>query len=195
MPKRIVVIQGHPDPSEERFCRALAEAYAGAAEAAGHEVRVIDVARIEFPVLRSQQEFEEGVPVEPIRQAQESIAWANHLLVVYPLWMGAMPALLKAFFEQVLRPGFGANMEAADTGWTKRLKGHSARIVVTMGMPAFFYRWYFRAHSLKNLKRNILGFCGVSPVRATLIGAVEALDDAGRQKWLKHLQELGRAGA
>ena len=50
----------------------------------------------------------------------------------------------------------------------KNLGGRSARIVVTMGMPAFVYRWYFRAHAVKNLKRNILGFVGYAPVRDTI---------------------------
>jgi hypothetical protein len=27
-----------------------------------------------------------------------------------------------------------------------------------MGMPAAVYRWFYRAHSLKSLERNILGF-------------------------------------
>ena len=40
------------------------------------------------------------------------------------------------------------------------MSGKSARIVVTMGMPGFWYRWYFRAHSLRSLQRNILKFVG-----------------------------------
>ncbi len=52
----------------------------------------------------------------------------------------------------------------------KLLAGKSACVVITMGMPAFIYRWYFGAHGLKNLKRNILGFCGVGPIKDTLIG-------------------------
>jgi putative NADPH-quinone reductase len=106
-----------------------------------------------------------------------------------------MPAILKAFFEQVLRPGFAfAN---PDTGkmWQKLLTGKSARIVVTMGMPAFFYRWYFGAHGLKNLKRNILGFCGIHPIKESLIGLIEATDDSNRKNWLNKMHALGREGA
>jgi putative NADPH-quinone reductase len=38
----------------------------------------------------------------------------------------------------------------------KFLSYKSARIIVTLGMPTLRYRWYFRAHSLRSLKRNIL---------------------------------------
>jgi putative NADPH-quinone reductase len=72
------------------------------------------------------------------------------------------------------------------------LKGRSARVVVTMGMPAPLYRWFFRAHSLRSLERNILAFCGIGPVRDSLIGMVEAGGPAKHQRWLATMRELGR---
>jgi putative NADPH-quinone reductase len=39
----------------------------------------------------------------------------------------------------------------------------SARAVVTMGMPAFAYRWYFGAHGLKSLTQN-LALVGITPL-------------------------------
>jgi hypothetical protein len=108
------------------------------------------------------------------------------------LWLGDLPALLKGFFEQALRPGFAIGKAAPGRMWKKFLKGRSARIIVTMGMPAFFYRLYYRAHSVKSLKRNILDFCGVSPVRASLVGTVES--EGARELWLAKVQAFGRAG-
>jgi putative NADPH-quinone reductase len=49
-----------------------------------------------------------------------------------------------------------------------------------MGVPASFYRWYFRAHSIKSLERNILKFCGILPIRLSIVGSVEAMEAAGR---------------
>ena len=106
MAQRITIIQGHPDPAGTRFCHALAEAYAAGARESGFEVNLVDVAHLDFPVLRTQAEFEMGTPPQPIIDAQEAIRWADHLVIIYPLWGGMMPALLKAFFEQAFRPGF-----------------------------------------------------------------------------------------
>lgn len=50
---KIALIQGHPDASAERFCAALAAAYAAGANSAGHELRQIRVAALEFPWLGS----------------------------------------------------------------------------------------------------------------------------------------------
>ncbi len=134
------------------------------AEDGGHEVKRIDVAQLEFPILRTKDDFEKGVAPDAIKQAQATISWADHLVILYPLWLGSMPALLKAFLEQVLRPGFAFEYQKSGGIAKKLLTGRSARIVVTMGMPAFVYRWVFFAHSLKSLRRNTLWFCGIGPI-------------------------------
>jgi putative NADPH-quinone reductase len=94
MAQRIAIIQGHPDPGCNRFCHALGAAYATGAREAGLEVRIIDVAHIDVPFLRTQAEFEEGKPPPSIAQAQEAIQWADHLLVIYPLDANASQGLL-----------------------------------------------------------------------------------------------------
>lgn len=192
-PKRILVIQGHPDPRGGHFCHALADAYARAARAAGHTVKVVDVAQIEVPVLRSPADWDHTKAPADLRRAQAAIRWADHLVLFFPLWLGTMPALLKAFLEQVLRPGF-ALIYQGHRFPQKGLTGKSARVVVTMGMPAFWYRWFFRAHGVRGLERSILGFCGIKPVRETLIGLVEAKDGRARERWLAKLAGHGRAG-
>ena len=125
-------------------------------------VQRIQVATLEIPFLRTKSEFEHGPIPSAVEPVQQAIAGADHLLIVFPLWLGEMPALLKALFEHIFRPGFA--FQYTDRGFPrKRLKGKSARIVITMGMPALIYRWYFRAHGLKNFKRNVLAFCGICP--------------------------------
>lgn len=100
------VLDGHPDVASKGLCYALAEAYADGARTAGHQLRRIDVAALDFDFLRSQAEFEKGQAPPSIAAAQRDIQWADHLFIVFPLWLGDMPAVLKAFFEQTLRPGF-----------------------------------------------------------------------------------------
>ena len=189
---RIVLIQGHPDAIERHFNHALADAYARGAQAAGHGVARVEVATLDFPLLRSKHEWDAAPLPSSLEPAQQAIRWAQHVVLFFPLWLGDMPALLKGFLEQVARPGFAVSREAAGGFPKKRLAGRSARVVVTMGMPATLYRWYFRAHSVKSLERNILGFSGIAPIRETLIGSIEGLDEPGRAQWLDKLERLGR---
>ncbi len=195
MPKRILLIQAHPDASRLHFCHALATSYAKGAEGAGHTVRHVALASLDFPLLRSQQEWEEGSVPASLEPAQSDIGWAEHIVFFFPLWLGDMPALLKGFLEQVARPGFAIIREEGGNPWGKKgLTGRSARLVVTMGMPAVVYRWYFRAHSVKSLERNVLGFVGIAPVHETLIGLTADLKPKDAAKWLGRIERLG-AGA
>jgi len=170
--KRIVIIDGHPDRQSRHLVHALARAYSVGADEGGHQVRWIKLAEMEFPILASQHEWEEDPVPATLQSAQDAIRWADHLVILYPLWLGDMPARLKAFLEQVLRPGFAFDRREGKA-WTKALGGRSARIIVTMGMPALVYRLYFLALGARLLKRNILHFVGIQPVRVMLIGGVE----------------------
>lgn len=189
----ITLIQGHPDDASPHLCHALADAYRSGAEDAGHTVRHVNVSEIDFPLIRSQHEFEETEPPTCIREAQVAIENSRHIVLVYPLWLGTMPALLKGFLEQVFRYDF-AFEPRADGHYERKLTGRSARLVVTMAMPVLAYRGFFRAHGVKSLERNVLKLSGISPVRETLFGRVDTVDDATRRAWLDRVRALGAEG-
>lgn len=189
--KRILILDAHPHSNQGHYVHALASAYVTGAEGR-HDVRRINIAELDFPILRNPDDWLHGELPSGLKDASDAIEWAEHLVILYPLWLGDMPALLKAFLEQVARPGTA--IEKGNHGFFhKLLKGKSARVVVTMGMPASFYRLFFRAHSLKSLKRNILHFVGVSPVKTRVIGSVTG-DDKHARRWLSRLERMGRAG-
>lgn len=197
MTRKILVIVGHPDPAPGRLCRALARAYGEGAKGAGHEVRSLDLATIDVPLMRTAAEFKDGAVPESLKEAVEALRWADHLVFVFPLWLGTMPALLKAFLEQVMRPGVAFDYaEKGEAGFSRTLlKGRSARVIVTMGMPAFLYRLWFLGHGIAGMRRNILNFIGIKPVRETLFGMVEAGGDDKRRKWIEQVRALGARAA
>ena len=192
MPKKILILDGHPDPASERLVHALAAAYKEGAEQGKHDVHLIRLADLDFPILRSQADYEKNKPVDAVRSCQSTMEWADHVVILYPLWLGSMPALLKALLEQMLRPGFAFSTPALGHAPVRFLKHKSARIVVTMGMPALLYRWYFGAHSLRSLERNVLGFVGFRRVHATVIGNVAGMTSNSRSRWLDKMRTLGR---
>jgi putative NADPH-quinone reductase len=173
----------------------MAASYETGAKRGGHEVRRIEVASLEFPFLRSRQDFESGTPPRDIAMVQDATRWADHVVIPYPLWLGTMPAILKALVEQTARPGFAFAYGGGGTKFPEKLlKGRSARIVATMGMPAFVYRWFYFAHGLRNLERNILKFIGIAPIRESLLGMVTAASPEQRARWLERLNEFGSRG-
>jgi putative NADPH-quinone reductase len=188
---RIAIIVGHA--RRDTYCEALGGAYKRGAESGGHVAEMFVLSKMSFdPILH--EGFSKPQALEPdLQAAQDAIGRADHLVLVFPLWMGSLPAILKGFLERILQPGFAVERDENDAGYRPRLKGKSARIIMTMGMPAPVYRLWFGAHALKMLKRNILGFVGIAPARSTIFGLVAVGSDARRRRWLEHVEALGRA--
>eukprot|EP01030_Chromulinospumella_sphaerica_P016162 gene16162-15973_t len=180
--KRILVINGHPDPAASHLCAALAEAYAKGAEAAGYPVERLNVGALDFPPLRSLTDYQSGRFAADIKTAQDSIRTADHLVLVFPIWFGSPPALLKGFFEQLLRKGVALSSPQAAT--TSILTGKSARLIVTMGAPLSLFRLVLGGHGVSGLARGLLWVTSVRPIRKTLFGRAHLDAPEEKARWL-----------
>jgi putative NADPH-quinone reductase len=185
----VLIVQGHPDTDDTHLCHAIAEEYKDAAQGNGHSIEIITIAKEEIPFLRSKNEWEGTELPQVAITGQAAIQRADHIVLIYPLWMGDVPAILKAWIEQVLRQGFAFTMDKH--GWHASLNGKSARVIITMGMPGFAYKWYFLAHSLRSLDRNILKFCGIKPVRWSIFGNAEDPSGNAQRKFFETARKLG----
>lgn len=193
MSRRILVILGQP--SSHSLCSSLAHAYADAARQSGAEVRLLSLGDMHFdPVLR--QGYAHVQPLEPdLNDAQMDIRWAQHLVWVYPIWWGGLPALLKGFLDRIFLPGFAYKYRTNSMLWDRLLTGRSAELLVTMDSPPWYYRWIQRQPGHRQMKQTILQFCGIRPVRIHSFGPVVHSSDAVRARWIKLACKLGaRAG-
>lgn len=188
MGKRILLILGHP--SGTSFCAALAERYVQSAIDAGHEVRQLRLGELDFdPVLREgYQQIQ--VLEEALSAAQSDILWAEHLTLVYPIWWGGIPALLKGFFDRVFLPGFAFKYRKGKAFPDKLLKGRTAHLLVTMDTPPWYYRWFYRMPGLHQVRKTTLEFCGIKPLRTLTFGPVLGSSDHQRKAWLRQAQAI-----
>jgi 1,4-dihydroxy-2-naphthoate polyprenyltransferase len=186
---KVLVILGHP--RSESLCGAVSAALRTSAARAGLEVRQLRLADLEFepdvttPDILTQP-LEEG-----LRRAQSLIAWADHLVFVYPNWWGTMPARLKAFLDRVLTPGFAFALDPESGRFVPLLSGRTAEVWVTMDTPRLVHRWLYRAPGDHAMGRATLGFCGVDLVRVTRLGPVHRSDEGTRQRWLRAARRRG----
>ena len=190
MPKKILVILGQPQ--RRSYGGALAQAYIEGAREAGAEVQELYLGELQFNACANASQPPPAALEPDLARAQEAIRWADHLVFVYPIWWGTIPALLKGFIERAFTEGFAVKFRDDSPWWDRLLKGRSARLIVTMNTPSFIYRWMFGRPGHNTMKKTILEFCGVKPVRITEIGPVRNSTDAARQKWLGRVRDIGK---
>jgi putative NADPH-quinone reductase len=191
--RKIMIVVGHPQ--RNTFCEALGKAYQTAAQAAGHEARLIILADMKFdPILHDG--YRKLQPLEPdLAAAYDSLSACRHLVLIFPLWCGDMPALMKGFIERILQPDLISRENTENAMNWSIFKDKTARIIMTMGMPVSIYRFWYRGHALKLLTRNILNFIGIKPVRHTLFGMIGTSKPQTREQWLEQVRQLGREAA
>jgi len=106
MPKHVVVLC-HPE--ETSFNMSVAREYCSAVAAHGHEVVLRDLYRMAFdPVLKAHEQPQSRAYARSADVSDEMavIAGASVYVLVYPVWFGTPPAMLKGYVERVLGSGF-----------------------------------------------------------------------------------------
>jgi len=192
MSKKITIILGHPN--KDSLCGKIADEYKKSAEKNGHEVKQFNLGELDFdPILHKG--YKEIQELEPdLVKAQEYIKWADHLVFVYPVWWGSMPAILKGLIDRIFLPGFGYKYRKKSIFWDKLLKGRSARLIMTMGGPSIYDNIFLCRAGIKIIKKGILGFCGIKPVRISRIDKMSSGNKKDINKFLVKIKKLGEKG-
>lgn len=188
--KRILIINGHPD--KESFCTSLAEKYKTGVDKSETECEIINLTDLEFsPVLKYG--YRKRTDLEPdLQKVWDLITKADHLVFVYPNWWGTYPALLKGFFDRLFLPGFAFEYQEKSPFPKKLLTGKTARLIVTTDTPNWYYSLIYKKPGHNSMKKSILGFCGIKPVKITTFGPVKSSTDVQRKSWLDKVEKLGR---
>lgn len=187
--KNILIIHAHPD--KESFNFALGDAYKKGASKTNATIEEIALRDLKFN-LNLQFGYRKRTELEPdLIAAQEKIKKADHIVLIYPVWWGSTPALLKGFFDRIFLPGFAYQKRENSLWWDKLLKGKTARIISTLDQPAWYYRLFYFRPSYQAVKRMTFQFIGVQKVKATTIGPIRLSKDKFRENWLKKIEKLG----
>jgi len=116
-------------------------------------------------------------------------------MLQYPTWWGTLPALLKGFIDRIFLPGFAFKYRKGSVRWDRLLTGKSARLIVTMDSPPWYYRWISHMPGHNQMKRTILEFSGIKPVTITSFGSVRASNKTQRDKWIASAKNLGQVAS
>ena len=190
MSNKIVLINGHPD--KESFNFALARAYKKGVENTEAEFKEIIIRDLKFnPNLEFG--YRKRTELEPdLIDAQNKLKWANHIVWIYPVWWGSVPAIMKGFLDRVLLPGYAFKKREGSVWWDKYFTGKSSRIICTMDQPTWYYRVFNRSPSHFAMKKLTLNFIGIKSVRITAIGPLRLSKEEFQNQWIKKIEKLGK---
>lgn len=187
--KKIVIINGHPNPASFNF--AIAQSYLKGAIESKAQVETITIAELQFnPNL--QFGYTKRIELEPdLLESWEKIKRADHLVWIHPIWWGGLPAITKGFIDRLFLPGMAFQHRENSVWWDKLLKGKTAHIITTLDQPSWYYRLFYARPSVNQLKKTVLEFCGIQPVKVSYIGIIKTADEKQREKWLKKVFDFG----
>lgn len=187
---RILVVVGHPRAGS--LCEALADEYILGAREAGAALERLDLRRLAFCRDVETEAMSRQTTEPDVERARRLVAWADHLVFVYPTWWGTMPSLLKGFLDRLLLPGFAFRHAENALGYEGLLGGRTAHLITTMDTPPLAYRLMYRSPGHNAMQRATLNFCGIGPVRVTPFGSVLNSDLEQRRRWLERARLEGR---
>ncbi len=188
--KNILIINGHPNKAS--FCNALAESYFKGAQTSANTVELLNVRDMQFDLSLKDGYSRISELAPDVKMAQEKIKWANHIVIIHPVWWGSVPALLKGFFDAVLLPGFAFKYRQDSPMWDKLLKGKTGHIIYTSDTPIWLYKYFFSAPSVNQVKNRTLQFCGITPVKVTAIAPIRKSTDHFRKQWLDKVERMAQ---
>ncbi len=188
MKKRVLVLAANP--KKDSFTGNLAETYSRSA-AEKHEVRLLYLSEMVFNPDLSEGYAGESVMEDSLKSFQATLTWCEHLVIFTPIWWGTLPAKLKGLIDRTFLPGFAFQYETGKLMPKKLLQGRTARVVMTMDTPPWYYCLVQGAPAIKQLKITTLKFVGFNSVKSKMIGPMISSTQEARTKWLKEVAKLG----
>ncbi|HOK81407.1 MAG: flavodoxin family protein [Clostridiales bacterium] len=183
---KTVIVYYHP--YNKSYCRAILEAAKQGAMDAGREADVIDLSADSFNPVMGKEDLQGFVRHEIIdpkaKEYFDRIKGACHLIFIFPIWWGNMPAMVKGFIDKVVFPG--SFYEQDNSGKViPLLPNLKVTIFATMNTPAPIYKLYFGNQVYNAMKKSVFGFAGIKDVKFVPFGTVKAVSASKREKWLK----------
>ena len=195
---KTLIIFNHPHAGS--FCSAIREAVCNGLKKGGHEHKIIDLDKDGFnPVMREKdlKAFvqagrigEDGLDgVDPIvLRYMKKLRWAEHIVMIFPIWWMTMPAMMKGFVDKVIFPGVAYKMENGKL--VSMLSGlKQVTIISTMNTPSDVYKDIFGNSLEGSLIKGTFNQIGIHDVRWISLNMVKQVGDEKRWLWLDEIEK------
>ena len=197
---RVMLVLDHPYgaqawqdvPHRRSLTVALAHAATTGLEQAGHEVDLVDLHADGFDPDMSADDlvaWRAGTVVDPqTADYQRRLLAADHLVLAFPVWWEAMPALTKGFLDKVLGKGIVYQQGTGLPPMRHLTRLTGVTLVTVMSTPTSVYRAVFGSPVVKIVFRGTFRKLGVRHLRWLNHGALDRQTPAHRRRALARVE-------
>ncbi len=190
MSKRVLVLSGSPTAGS--FSEELADTYSMAAQA-NFSVRQIKISQLDFtPTLHDHHYTREHTINPAIRELQQSLHWAEHILITTPVWWGALPAKFRQMIGHAVADNGALTCHDSQNIRVRHLRHKTARIIMAMDAPPWHYKFVQGAPAFKQLALAKLRQHGIKKAKYSLWGPVGDASQNERNNWMLQAMLLGK---
>jgi len=191
-----LIVFNHPYGGS--FCGAILAAVERGLKTGGHKCRVINLDQDDFdPVMRSKDLLafvgagragEDALDAidDQVREYKEHLEWAEHLVMIFPIWWMTTPAMTKGFIDKVIFPAIAYDMK--DGRLVSRLSLRKVTVITTMNTPADIYREVFGNPLEGSLIKGTFRQIGIENIEWTSLNEVKQVSREQREAWLEEIE-------
>ena len=191
-----LIVFNHPYGGS--FCGAILAAVERGLKTGGHKCRVINLDQDDFdPVMRSKDLLafvgagragEDALDAldDQVREYKGHLEWAEHLVMIFPVWWMTTPAMTKGFIDKVIFPAIAYDMK--DGRLVSRLSLRKVTVITTMNTPADIYREVFGNPLEGSLIKGTFRQIGIENIEWTSLNEVKQVSREQREAWLEEIE-------
>ena len=191
-----LIVFNHPYGGS--FCGAILAAVERGLKTGGHKCRVINLDQDDFdPVMRSKDLLafvgagragEDALDAidDQVREYKEHLEWAEHLVMIFPIWWMTTPAMTKGFIDKVIFPAIAYDMK--DGRLVSRLSLRKVTVITTTNTPADIYREVFGNPLEGSLIKGTFRQIGIENIEWTSLSEVKQVSREQREAWLEEIE-------
>lgn len=185
-----LLILAHPNP--DSYSAGVACLIKELLEKRGNQCIIRNLYEIRFDPVLSKSDLDlarKDTLSEDILKEQRFVSEADFITVIYPLWWGGMPAILKGYIDRVFSYNFAYHY--TDSGSEGLLTGKKVILITPMGSPVEMYKETGMIDAMKkNVDDIIFHFCGMDVVEHKFLGAVTNADQETRISYLEEIKNI-----
>ena len=119
---------------------------------------------------------------------KKKLEWADHIVMIFPIWWMSMPAMMKGFVDKVIFPGVAYDMDNGRL--VSRLASlKQVTVISTMNTPADIYRDMFGNSLEGSLIKGTFNQIGIHDAEWISFNMVKQVGTEVREQWLADLEE------